>query len=51
VVQPWQFKIKNTTAYYEDKYRLLHENETGNKISIDKVEGILFVGPTKYKKI
>ena len=51
VWQEPEFKVKVTTAYYEDKVRLLHENETGNKISIDKVEGILFVGPTRYKKI
>ena len=49
VVQEPVYKVKVTSAYYEDKYRLLHENETGNKISIDKE--ILFVGPTKYKKI
>jgi len=50
----WQvpeFKAKVTTAYYDDKVRLLHENETGNRISIDPVAGLLFVGPTKYKKI
>jgi hypothetical protein len=51
VVQEPVYKVKVTTAYYEGKFRLLHENETGNKISIDKFEGILFVGPTKYKKI
>src|SRR5436190_10976127 len=42
VWQEPQFKAKVTTAYYDDKYRLLHENETGTRISIDKVEGILF---------
>ena len=51
VVQQPVYKVKVTTAYYEDKYRLLHENETGKRISIDKIEGILFVGPAKYKKI
>ena len=50
----WQepvYKVKVTTAYYDVKFRLLHENETGNRFSIDKGEGILFVGATKYKKI
>ena len=51
VVQEPKFKTKTTTAYYDEKYRLLHENETGTRISIDKGEGILFVGATKYKKI
>jgi len=51
VVQQPVYKVKVTTAYYEDKFRLLHENETGTRISIDPKEGILFVGATKYKKI
>ena len=51
VVQQPVYKVKVTTAYYEDKYRLLHENETGKRISIDKGEGILIVGATKFKKI
>jgi hypothetical protein len=49
VWQQPQYKVKVTTAYYDEKYRLLHENETGNKISVDKE--VLFVGPVKYKKI
>ena len=51
VVQEPVYKVKVTTAYYDVKFRLLHENETGNRFSIDKGEGILFVGATKYKKI
>ena len=51
VVQEPVYKVKVTTAYYDAKFRLLHENETGNRFSIDKGEGILFVGATKFKKI
>jgi len=51
VVQEPEFKVEVTTAYYEKKFRVLHENETGNRISVDKVEGVLFIGPIKYKKL
>jgi len=51
VWQEPEYRVKVTTAWYDDKFRLLHENETGNRISVDKVEGVLFIGPVKYIKI
>lgn len=51
VMQEPEYKQENTTAVYDDKHHLLNENETGNTISFDQREGILFIGPTKYNKL
>jgi hypothetical protein len=51
VAQEPEYKQEKTTASYDGKHKLLHENETGNTISFDMKEGILFIGPTKYQKI
>ena len=51
VAQEPEYKQESTTAVYDSKHHLLNENETGNTISFDQREGILFVGPTKYNKL
>jgi hypothetical protein len=51
VMQDPEYKQETTTATYDNKDRLLHENETGNTISFDKKENILLIGSTKYKKL
>jgi hypothetical protein len=51
VVQEPEYKQETTTAVYDDKHHLLSENETGNTISFDQKENVLFIGSTKYKKL
>ena len=51
VVQEPEYKQKITTASYESEHKLLHENETGNTLSFDPGEKVLFIGPTKYQKL
>lgn len=51
VAQGPEYKQENTTAVYDNKHHLLNENETGNTISFDQQEGVLFIGPTKYNKL
>ncbi len=51
VAQEPEYKQETTTATYDREHRLLHENETGNTISFDPRESILFIGPTKYNKL
>jgi hypothetical protein len=51
VAQEPEYKQKITTASYEGEHKLLHENETGNILSFDPGEKVLFIGPTKYRKL
>ena len=46
-----EYKQKITTASYESEHKLLHENETGNILSFEPGEKVLFIGPTKYQKL
>ncbi|HJS54544.1 MAG TPA: hypothetical protein VJ765_08380 [Chitinophagaceae bacterium] len=51
VAQEPEYKQEITTASYESEHKLLHENETGNILSFDPGEKVLFIGPTKYQKL
>lgn len=51
VAQEPEFKQEITTALYDNRQHLLNENETGNTISFDPNENVLFIGTTKYKKL
>ena len=51
VAQEPEYKQETTTAVYDEKHHLLNENETGNTISFDQKENILYIGSTKYKKL
>lgn len=51
VKQEPEYKQEITTASYDNERKLLHEKETGNTMSLDAKEAVLFIGPTKYKKL
>lgn len=51
VKQEPEYKQEVTTASYDIERNLLHENETGNTISLDAKNAVLFIGPTKYQKL
>ncbi|HMU47883.1 MAG TPA: hypothetical protein PKC72_16040 [Chitinophagaceae bacterium] len=51
VIQEPEYKQETSTAVYDEKDHLLHENESGNTISFDNAKGTLFIGSTKYKKL
>ncbi|MFT3981201.1 MAG: hypothetical protein QM687_12070 [Ferruginibacter sp.] len=51
VAQEPEYKKETTTALYDDQHQLLNENETGNTITFDEKENVLFIGSTKYIKL
>lgn len=46
-----EYKRSFTSGIYNDKNRLLRENETGGIYSFDVKQKILFNGAVKYKKL
>lgn len=46
-----EYKQQVTVAYYDPKFRVLREENSGTIYSFDIAQNILFIGPIKYEKL
>ena len=46
-----EYKQSKSSGIFDSKHKLLQETESGDLISFDPQQNLLFIGPSKYKKL